>query len=160
MAGNGVAGANAVEAWVAPRKAEVDRIRMSVHEIANSGLTLSKLSVAASLLGDLVNIERPAPASGKRMGKRSNTALMPEMPRAREHHGDAVVVGGLDHLVVAHGAAGLDHGGGAGFDRDQEAVGEGKERVGCDHGAQGQRFAEARRPSPRPRPCARRCGRN
>ena len=54
MAGNGVAGAAAVEAWVAPRKAEVERIRSSVHEIANSGLTLSKLSVAASLLGDLV----------------------------------------------------------------------------------------------------------
>jgi hypothetical protein len=30
------------------------RIRMSVHEIANSGLTLAKLSVAASLLGDLM----------------------------------------------------------------------------------------------------------
>jgi glutamate dehydrogenase len=54
MAGNGVAGAKAVEAWVAPRKAEVERIRMQVNEIANSGLTLSKLSVAASLLGDLV----------------------------------------------------------------------------------------------------------
>ena len=54
MAGNGAAGAPAVEAWVAPRKGEVDRIRMAVHEIANSGLTLSKLSVAASLLGDLV----------------------------------------------------------------------------------------------------------
>jgi glutamate dehydrogenase len=54
MAGNGAAGGKAVEAWVAPRKAQVDRIRMSVHEIANSGLTLSKLSVAASLLGDLV----------------------------------------------------------------------------------------------------------
>jgi glutamate dehydrogenase len=54
MAGNGTAGAKAVEAWVAPRKAAVDRIRMSVHEIANSGLTLSKLSVAASLLADLV----------------------------------------------------------------------------------------------------------
>ncbi len=37
-----------MEAWVAPRRAKVDRIRMSVHEIANSGLTLSKLSVAAS----------------------------------------------------------------------------------------------------------------
>jgi glutamate dehydrogenase len=54
MAGNGLAGAPAVEAWVGPRKGEVDRIRSSVHEIANSGLTLSKLSVAASLLGDLV----------------------------------------------------------------------------------------------------------
>ena len=52
MAGNGT-GAKAVEAWVAPRKAEVERIRMAVNEIANSGLTLSKLSVAASLLGDL-----------------------------------------------------------------------------------------------------------
>jgi glutamate dehydrogenase len=54
MAGNGAAGTQAVEAWVAPRQAEVNRIRVSVHEIANSGLTLSTLSVAASLLGDLV----------------------------------------------------------------------------------------------------------
>ena len=54
MAGNGIAGPQAVEAWVAGRRHEVDRIRSSVHEIANSGLTLSKLAVAASLLGDLV----------------------------------------------------------------------------------------------------------
>jgi hypothetical protein len=33
---------------------------------------------------------------------------MPEMPCGSEHHGDAVIVGGLDHLVVAHRAAGLD----------------------------------------------------
>ena len=37
-----------------PRAGEVDRIRAAVHGIASSGLTLSKLSVAASLLGDLV----------------------------------------------------------------------------------------------------------
>ena len=54
MVGNGAAGAGAVEAWVAPRKDEVERIRGAIHEIAGSGLTLSKLSVAASLLGDLV----------------------------------------------------------------------------------------------------------
>ncbi len=54
MVGNGAAGAGAVEAWIAPRKSEVERIRMAIHEIANSGLTLSKLAVAASLLGDLV----------------------------------------------------------------------------------------------------------
>src|SRR5262249_41861251 len=54
MAGNGAVGLEAVEAWVAPRKAEVDRIRLAVNEIANSGPTLSKLSVAASLLGGLV----------------------------------------------------------------------------------------------------------
>ena len=34
--------------------AEVDRIRAQIVEIANSGLTVSKLTVAASLLGDLV----------------------------------------------------------------------------------------------------------
>jgi glutamate dehydrogenase len=54
MSGNGAYGARAVEVWVAERKVVVGRIRASVHEIASSGLTLSKLSVAASLLGDLV----------------------------------------------------------------------------------------------------------
>jgi glutamate dehydrogenase len=54
MVDNGATGASAVEAWVAPRKSEVERIRLAIHEIANSGLTLSKLAVAASLLGDLV----------------------------------------------------------------------------------------------------------
>jgi glutamate dehydrogenase len=53
MVGNGSAGAEAVEKWVGERKVEVERIRASIHEIAGSGLTLSKLSVAASLLGDL-----------------------------------------------------------------------------------------------------------
>jgi glutamate dehydrogenase len=54
MVGNGAAGAGAVEAWVATRQGEVERIRSAIHEIASSGLTLSKLSVAASLLSDLI----------------------------------------------------------------------------------------------------------
>ncbi len=53
-AANGAAGGAAVEAWAALRRGEVDRVRMAVQEIVNSGLTLSKLSVAANLLGDLV----------------------------------------------------------------------------------------------------------
>jgi glutamate dehydrogenase len=53
MVGNGAAGAGAVDEWIKPRQAEVERIRAAIHEIAGSGLTLSKLSVAASLLGDL-----------------------------------------------------------------------------------------------------------
>jgi glutamate dehydrogenase len=57
MMANAGAGRAAVEAWVAPRKAEVERISMAINEIANSGLTLSKLSVAASLLGDLARAE-------------------------------------------------------------------------------------------------------
>ena len=28
--------------------------------------------------------------------------LMPEMPRPGKHHGDAGVVGGLDHFIIAH----------------------------------------------------------
>jgi glutamate dehydrogenase len=54
MVGNGAAGPAAVEAWVGTRSGDVERIRTAVHGIASSGLTLSKLSVAASLLGDLV----------------------------------------------------------------------------------------------------------
>jgi glutamate dehydrogenase len=53
MVAGGAAGADAVEAWVAARKGEVERIRLAIQEIANSGLTLSKFSLAASLLGDL-----------------------------------------------------------------------------------------------------------
>jgi hypothetical protein len=32
---------------------------------------------------------------------RAASRSMPEMSRAGEHHGDAVIVGGLDHLGVA-----------------------------------------------------------
>ena len=51
MVGNGIAGAGAVDEWIKPRQAEVERIRAAIHEIAGSGLTLSKLSVAASSAG-------------------------------------------------------------------------------------------------------------
>ncbi len=54
MVGNGTVGAEAVEAWIKPRQGEVERIRGAIAEIAGSGLTLSKLTVAASLLSDLV----------------------------------------------------------------------------------------------------------
>jgi glutamate dehydrogenase len=53
MVGTGQSGTAAVEAWLAPRKAEVERIRSAIHQVAGSGLTLSKLTVAASLLSDL-----------------------------------------------------------------------------------------------------------
>jgi glutamate dehydrogenase len=54
MVGDGIAGQPAVESWVRTRAGDVERIRTAVHGIATSGLTLSKLTVAASLLGDLV----------------------------------------------------------------------------------------------------------
>ena len=50
MAGTGP---EAVAAWSAARGGEVERIRTAVEAIVASGLTLSKLTVAASLLGDL-----------------------------------------------------------------------------------------------------------
>jgi glutamate dehydrogenase len=46
-------GASAVEVWAAKRKAEVDRVRSAIGAMANSGLTVSKLAVAASMLEDL-----------------------------------------------------------------------------------------------------------
>jgi glutamate dehydrogenase len=54
MLGDAVAGPAAVQAWIKPRASEVERIRAAVDEIAGSTLTISKLSVAASLVGDLV----------------------------------------------------------------------------------------------------------
>jgi glutamate dehydrogenase len=54
MVTNGVAGTAAVDAWVQPRAYEVERIRAAVDEITRSAPTISKLTVAASLVGDLV----------------------------------------------------------------------------------------------------------
>jgi glutamate dehydrogenase len=46
-------GEAALAAWTAARSGEVDRIRRAVDAITSSGLTVSKLTVAANLLGDL-----------------------------------------------------------------------------------------------------------
>jgi glutamate dehydrogenase len=54
MLANGKRGKEALEAWIEPRRSEVERIRARIQEIAGSGFTLSKLTVAASLVGDLV----------------------------------------------------------------------------------------------------------
>ncbi|MBF9232950.1 NAD-glutamate dehydrogenase [Microvirga alba] len=48
-----LSGAEAVQAWSERRGADVNRIRSAVDNIVSSGLTLSKVTVAASLLGDL-----------------------------------------------------------------------------------------------------------
>lgn len=53
MLATGQSGQQAVETWLAAHP-EAARIRRSVEEIAASGLTLAKLTVAANLLGDLV----------------------------------------------------------------------------------------------------------
>ncbi|WP_454915638.1 NAD-glutamate dehydrogenase [Xanthobacter sediminis] len=50
----GGAGAAGLEAYVAAHRDEVERMRSTVRDIAASGLSLSKLTLAASLLGDLV----------------------------------------------------------------------------------------------------------
>ena len=53
MLATGQSGQQAAESWLAAHP-EATRIRRSVEEIAASGLTLAKLTVAANLLGDLV----------------------------------------------------------------------------------------------------------
>jgi hypothetical protein len=60
---------------------------------------------------------------------------VPEVAVLGEDHRHAGGVAGVDHVGVAFGAAGLDHRGGAGLDRQLGAVGEGEEGVGGDGGA-------------------------
>ena len=65
---------------------------------------------------------------------------MAEVAHAGEHHGDASLVGSVNHFLVAHGAAGLDHAGGAGIHHHIEAVTEREECVaGHRRAAAGQR---------------------
>src|SRR3546814_8879780 len=53
--------------------------------------------------------------------------LMAEVAHAGKHHRQAGFVGGGDNLLVADGAAGLDHRRRARLDRRQQAVGKGEE---------------------------------
>ena len=62
-----------------------------------------------------------------------------EMPHAREHHRDAVLVGGGDDLRVALRSARLDHGDDAVLGGGVEAVAEREERVRRHHRARGSR---------------------
>jgi len=51
---SGKKGKEALDAWIEPRRSEVERIHARVQEIAGAGFTLSKLTVAAGLVADLV----------------------------------------------------------------------------------------------------------
>ena len=62
---------------------------------------------------------------------------MAEVALAGEHHGDAVLVGGGDHLVVADAAAGLDDRRDAGRGGGIEAITEREEGVARAHPADG-----------------------
>jgi glutamate dehydrogenase len=53
MTALGGSGAEAVAAFAARKDGEVDRVREAIHSMVASGLSLSKLTVAASMLGDL-----------------------------------------------------------------------------------------------------------
>lgn len=54
MLATGKSGQEAVEAWAATRRSEIDSVRSRIQEISGSNFSLSRLSVAASLVGDLV----------------------------------------------------------------------------------------------------------
>ncbi len=64
MLASGKAGKDALDAWIEPRRGEVERMRARIQEIAGSGFTLSKLTVAASLVER--SCERIDEASGAR----------------------------------------------------------------------------------------------
>src|SRR2546421_3367109 len=80
---------------------------------------------------------------------------MSEMPDAREDHREAVLVSSGDHFGVAHGAAGLYDRGDAVPGGLVNAVAEGEEGVGREHGAFDRKLrahrADAHRDSARTR---------
>src|SRR5690606_29787583 len=59
----------------------------------------------------------------------TRVSLVAEVPDAREHHRDTVLVRGADDFRVADRPARLDDGANAELDRDVEAVAEREERV-------------------------------
>src|SRR5213594_4727375 len=61
--------------------------------------------------------------------------LVTEMTYAREDHRETLLVGRGDDLLVAQGASGMDHRGGAGPCHHVEPIAERKERVRRAHGA-------------------------
>jgi glutamate dehydrogenase len=56
MASKGLSGVEAIPAWISQRGNDAQIIQDTVDQIVTSGLSLSKLTLAASLLGDLVHI--------------------------------------------------------------------------------------------------------
>ena len=76
---------------------------------------------------DAPSVDRPAYWAGSR--RRRPARLMPEMPDAGEDHGDAVIVRGLDDVVVAHRTARLNHRRRAGLDCHEKSVREWEECV-------------------------------
>src|SRR5438105_284373 len=81
---------------------------------------------------------RPRSSWRRRRLKRRNdragapSLSVPEVAHSGEKHGELRFVGSGDHFLVADRAAGLNHGGCAGFGSRQESVGEGEEGVGRD----------------------------
>ena len=74
---------------------------------------------------------------------------MTEVAEAGEDHGDALLVGGGDDFGVAHRAARLDDGGGAGLGQHVEAVTEREEGIRGHHAAGDHQAANGRRSGPR-----------
>ncbi len=74
-----------------------------------------------------VDLSAPLPKLEARIDEIA--ALVTEVAVLGEDHSHAGRVAGLDHVAVALRAARLDHGGGAGLDRQLGAVGEGEEGV-------------------------------
>ncbi len=81
---------------------------------------------ASSSAGHRMTRVRRSP-SPKKSGE---TPSVPEYPHPGEHHGHAAFVGGVDHRLVANGAAGLDHRGATCVGGLKQTIGEGEESLG------------------------------
>ena len=100
------------------------------------------MTAASGGIRELLLGPRPAKRKRKRSGcwepqlvlvseEKASVALcsVMEQPDAAERHGDAVLVAGVNDLLVADGAAGLDDGRHAGAAGTLDVVAKGEERV-------------------------------
>ena len=100
------------------------------------------------------------PAAVRRSRAAARPRSVPEMAHAGEHHREARLVGGRDHFVVAHRAAGLDDRVGAGLAPPRAGRRRRERRRRRRRPSPGPAAPRRRPPARRPRPCGRRCARN
>ena len=90
--------------------------------------SLRRRTLAASRASDVDGWIPQKPDLGRGRGREcSNRPSMPEVAHAGEHHRQSRFVGGVDHFLIVHRTARLDHRRGARFGHRQQAVREGKE---------------------------------
>src|SRR6185369_6951599 len=107
------------------------RMRNRSSGVAGRRVMVARLSTLATYSTLILSLSKDGPRAQPCGSTSSPRGLrdcpsMPEVAHAGEDHGEAFLVGGLDHLLVLHGTARLNDRYRAGFRRHQQTVGERK----------------------------------